>query len=326
MRTNRGGFPLPSGGLGGLLPTFRDKFFGTLFTGMATAVLTVAATTLTPIGDGLHERVSPTSATVTGNLLFGGVPIAGADVVLDGERHETTRSLGEFTFTDVAKGIHHIRYVRDQQTLYEFEIPVAKRQTSALLGPTDITRASPMLVAPNAVATAPPTQVAAATQTAPANRTAAPAPTPPPATVVAELTRVPTFPIIFPQLPEFTIDLPSLALFTPTPAAVASGTPEAGVGEPAQELTLSVGSADQTGVGRVTQVVLVGEPDVVADVDHVTYALPDGYNPSVVSRFSSADGFAVTFVPDAGAAVPVRATVYLKDGTSVELTTTVAPA
>lgn len=94
------------------------------------------------------------------------------------------------------------------------------------------------------------------------------------------------------------------------------------VGDEEPFLAVELGSAPSGDL--IATMRIVAHPTELDQITQVTYTLPEGFNPSVVTRYSAADQFALVFVPAEGETT-VAATVVFEDGHVIDLTETVRP-
>jgi hypothetical protein len=256
-----------------------------------TAFITAFLALFTGIGEDIKERVNPTSASVTGVVVKNGRAVARTPVKLDCRPAGTTDSFGGFVLLRVGDGFHTLTVTEGRSIVYVRGFAIERRQTQLQLEPADLALAAP-IVLPGAndreLCDASRPEVAGATEEA-----VTPTPTPLPVTEKA-LTPGPTPPQT--PAPTPTPDPARLLRLEVVPGQ--AGTPEGDHSQP-ELVTL-----------RIT-----GPPETLARIERVTYYLPAGFQPQVVSRYDARDGFALTVVADGETATAL----VVLDGRTVQL-------
>ena len=280
----------------------KNKILATVGTGLLGIVLAILTTALTPLGEDLREWIDPTSATVEGAVFKGQVPVVLAEVVLDGKRTTRTLSMGEFFFTGVRSGVHSLRIVDGGLVVFERRFAVDRRAVRVPIQ-TDLAVAVPIPDEPSTAAPPTPPEQPGATEEPVA---ASPAASPMAGPIASP--RAGATPMASPASTE-----------SPSPSPAPRPTPD-GAGKPA--LAVELGAAPVGGL--IATVRVVAPPAVLGRIAQVTYVLPETFNPSIVTRYSAADGFALVFVPAEGETA-VAATVVFAAGRAVDLAATVRP-
>lgn len=232
----------------------------------------IIATLTTPIGERIRDSIFPTSAVVSGFVKREGKPVPTVKVVLNDKTTVTTTYSGRFLFQDVSSGVHSIKIFAEGEQLLFYDQFFVKQGEKEKT--LDLIQLDAM-----PVARSPEKAIAEETN---------------PAFVVEQ--RQPDVTSVTPPPLGSSPDLYHSVNLTHSATLIPPEARRPEFGSNTHQFTIWVQGTDQD----------------LSSIEKVTYYLHPTFNPSVVTRYSPADNFALAFT--AWGQFELKAKVYFKDG------------